>query len=309
MNLADVLIVAVLVVSVVSAFVKGFFLEVFSLAGVVLGLFFAGANYSGFAPWVMRLVANREAANLIAFLVIALLVMVLAGLVGRALRGLVRGVGLGIVDRIFGAVFGLVKGCIVVTLVLMGIVAFLPRQQWLDSSRLAPVFLTAAHGGSHVVPFELGEKIREGLQSLRMAQPSLLKPSSELHLLRRRLLPRIQRYWLVRDKHKPGGRAGRKRKEVSVKRELDSLVTQMHAGGIHYDEAVREFKRRFILEVLSHHRGNQCKAARELSMHRNTLRRTIAELKLDPEQIRNGLKRPPRGDRPVFDPKQTVRTS
>ena len=66
-----------------------------------------------------------------------------------------------------------------------------------------------------------------------------------------------------------------------MKRELDSLVTQMHAGGIHYDEAVREFKRRFILEVLSHHRGNQCKAARELSMHRNTLRRTIAELKLD----------------------------
>ena len=42
-----------------------------------------------------------------------------------------------------------------------------------------------------------------------------------------------------------------------MKRELDSLVTQMHAGGIHYDEAVREFKRRFILEVLSHHRGNQ----------------------------------------------------
>ena len=93
-----------------------------------------------------------------------------------------------------------------------------------------------------------------------------------------------------------------------MKRELDSLVTQMHAGGIHYDEAVREFKRRFILEVLSHHRGNQCKAARELSMHRNTLRRTIAELKLDPEQIRNGLKRPPRAERPApFENKQTVR--
>ena len=110
-----------------------------------------------------------------------------------------------------------------------------------------------------------------------------------------------------RDKHKPGRRAGRKEKEVFVKRELDSLVTQMHAGGIHYDEAVREFKRRFILEVLSHHRGNQCKAARELSMHRNTLRRTIAELQLDPQQIRNGLKRPPRGDRPVFETKQSVR--
>jgi DNA-binding NtrC family response regulator len=81
----------------------------------------------------------------------------------------------------------------------------------------------------------------------------------------------------------------------------------MHAGGIQYEEAVREFKRRFILEVLSHHRGNQCKAARELKMHRNTLRRTIAELKLDPEQIRSGLKRPPRPERPIFETKQTVR--
>jgi len=175
MNLADLLIIAVLVVSVVSAFVKGFFVEIFSLAGLILGLFLAAANYGAFAPWVFRLVQNREVANLIAFLVIALLVMLLAGLAGRLLRGLLRGIGLGIVDRLLGAVFGLVKGCVVVTLVLMGIVAFLPRQAWLDNSRLAPVFLTGAHGGSHVVPFDLGEKIRQGLEALRIA------PSSRIH--------------------------------------------------------------------------------------------------------------------------------
>lgn len=92
-----------------------------------------------------------------------------------------------------------------------------------------------------------------------------------------------------------------------MKRELDSLVTQMHAGGITYEEAVREFRKRFILEVLSHNRGNQCKAARELGMHRNTLSRTIAELNLDPAQIRNGLKRPPRSVRPVLEQKQINR--
>jgi membrane protein required for colicin V production len=181
MNLADLLIVIVLVVSVVSAFVKGFFVEVFSLVGVVLGLFIAAANYGGFAPWVLRVVHNREAANLISFLLIAFLVMLVAGLVGRLLRGLFRGVGLGIVDRLLGAVFGLVKGCVVVTLVLMAIVAFLPRQDWLGNSRLAPVFLTAAHGGSQVVPFALGEEIRQGLQALRIGQPDWLKPSSEVH--------------------------------------------------------------------------------------------------------------------------------
>lgn len=92
-----------------------------------------------------------------------------------------------------------------------------------------------------------------------------------------------------------------------MKRELDSLVTQMHAGGITYDEAVREFKKRFILEVLAHHRGNQCKAATELGMHRNTLSRTIAELNIDPTQVRMGLKRPPRSERPVFEVKQIAR--
>ncbi len=94
-----------------------------------------------------------------------------------------------------------------------------------------------------------------------------------------------------------------------MRRELDNLVVQMHDGGITYDEAVREFKKRFIFEVLSHHRGNQCKAAREMGMHRNTLSRTIAELDLDPAQIRNGLKRPPRSARPVLEQKQDLRSS
>ncbi|MDT7814542.1 MAG: rane protein required for colicin production, partial [Acidobacteriaceae bacterium] len=181
MNLADLLIVIVLVVSVVSAFVKGFFVEIFSLGVIVLGLFIAAANYGGFSLWVLRVVHNRAAANLIAFLLIALLVMVLASIAGRLLRSVFRGVGLGIVDRLLGALFGLVEGCVVVTLVLMGIVAFLPRQDWLSNSRLAPVFLTAAHGGSQVVPFALGEEIRQGLQALRIGQPNWLKPSSEVH--------------------------------------------------------------------------------------------------------------------------------
>ena len=92
-----------------------------------------------------------------------------------------------------------------------------------------------------------------------------------------------------------------------MRRELDSLVTQMHDGGITYDEAVREFKKRYLIEVLAHHRGNQCKAAKELGMHRNTLSRTIAELQIDPAQIRRGLKRPSRRERPVFEVRQVAR--
>jgi DNA-binding NtrC family response regulator len=82
-----------------------------------------------------------------------------------------------------------------------------------------------------------------------------------------------------------------------LKRELDALVVQMHSAGIPYADAVRRFKRRFILEVLTHHRGNQCKAAEALGMHRNTLSRTLAELDLDSAQIRSGLRRPVASER------------
>jgi Fis family transcriptional regulator len=83
-----------------------------------------------------------------------------------------------------------------------------------------------------------------------------------------------------------------------LKRELDGLVTQMHSAGVSYAEAIRQFKRRYILEVLATHKGNQCKAAEELGMHRNTLSRTLAELELDSTQIRNGIRRPPMSERP-----------
>ncbi len=87
---------------------------------------------------------------------------------------------------------------------------------------------------------------------------------------------------------------------VDVKRELDSLVTQMHSSGIRYEDAVREFKKQYLREVLVANRGNQCKAADELGIHRNTLSRTMAELGLSLAEVRAGLKRPPRSERPVF---------
>lgn len=78
--------------------------------------------------------------------------------------------------------------------------------------------------------------------------------------------------------------------------QLEALVMQMYKSNILYSEAVQEFKKRFILTVLQDNKGNQCRAARALGMHRNTLSRTISELKIDVRQLRGG-KRPPRGAR------------
>jgi DNA-binding NtrC family response regulator len=84
-----------------------------------------------------------------------------------------------------------------------------------------------------------------------------------------------------------------------VKDQLEALVLQMFKSNILYSEAVREFKKRFIITVLEENRGNQCKAARQLGMHRNTLSRTMQELKIEVRALRAGTKRPPSSARPL----------
>ena len=89
-----------------------------------------------------------------------------------------------------------------------------------------------------------------------------------------------------------------------MKDQLESLVQNMYRSNILYSEAVREFKRCFIATVLEENKGNQCRAARQLGMHRNTLSRTLEELEIDVRQFREGGRRPPKSARPgVYDKK------
>jgi Fis family transcriptional regulator len=65
-----------------------------------------------------------------------------------------------------------------------------------------------------------------------------------------------------------------------VKQQLEALVTEMVEKGILFDEAKREFEKRFIARVLQRHRGNLSRAAQDLKIHRNTLGKKIEEYKL-----------------------------
>jgi len=62
-----------------------------------------------------------------------------------------------------------------------------------------------------------------------------------------------------------------------MKAELESLVDQMISRGILFEEAVKEFEKKFILKVVSRHNNNLSKAADELGIHRNTLSKRVGE--------------------------------
>ena len=71
-----------------------------------------------------------------------------------------------------------------------------------------------------------------------------------------------------------------------MKNELESLVSQIHGGGIRFGEAVDEFRRAFITVALRENRGNISRAAPKIGLHRNSLSRIISELQLDVRGLR-----------------------
>jgi membrane protein required for colicin V production len=178
MVLIDWIIAAILVVSVVGAARKGFVVEAFSLAGVVLSLLLASWNYKALTPRVSEWIHQPMIASAVSFLAIALGVMIVAGIAGRLARSSVKSLGLGFADRLLGAIFGFVKGCVLVTIGIIALAAFFPRTTWLRDSCLAPYFLSMAHTTTAVTPSDLGARIRSGVTIIRDAQPIWLRPNA-----------------------------------------------------------------------------------------------------------------------------------
>jgi DNA-binding NtrC family response regulator len=67
---------------------------------------------------------------------------------------------------------------------------------------------------------------------------------------------------------------------VAISERLEKLVEEMVEKGVYFEDAVREFEKRFIARVLGRHQGSLTKTADALGMHRNTLTRKMDDYKI-----------------------------
>lgn len=72
---------------------------------------------------------------------------------------------------------------------------------------------------------------------------------------------------------------------------LNFLVARMRDQSIGYETAVQLFRRQYVLNVLTECRGNQCLTATMLGIHRNTLGRHLADLDINIEDVKRGLRK------------------
>jgi membrane protein required for colicin V production len=169
-NVADWIILLVLLISIIQAASSGFFQEAFGIAGLVFGYVIAAWQYRRLADHFGPYISSHWLGSIVAFLTIFLGVMILAGVLGKIVRWIMKEAGLSFVDRFFGGVLGLVRGCLLIAIVLVGMTAFTPTSRWLQNSSLAPYFLVVGRAAIWVAPAELRTEFYKGLNYLRKSQ-------------------------------------------------------------------------------------------------------------------------------------------
>ncbi len=176
MTWADWIILALLAATTVGGIAQGFFRTACSLIGLIFGLTLASWNYARVGSIFMQMVKVEALANAIGFIVIAVVVMMIANVVGGLLTKTFRWLGLGCLDSLLGALLGFAQGAVLVMICILATVAFFPGQRWLAEAQLPKMFIGACHLSTHVTPGELGNRVREGLRLLEHESPQWMHP-------------------------------------------------------------------------------------------------------------------------------------
>jgi len=117
MNWLDILILIVFVVSIIGGLMAGVIKILFGIIGVIVGVVLAG-HFGGPLADKLTFISDARTANIVAFILIMVAVMIVAGLLAFIIRKAIETVLLGWVNRLGGAVLGLVLGMIFVAAIL-----------------------------------------------------------------------------------------------------------------------------------------------------------------------------------------------
>ena len=139
MNWVDVVIIIYLALSIISGFVQGLIRSLLSIIGLIVGILLASHFYKQLGD-ILTFISNRNVADIVAFIVILLAVMVISALIGLVLRSIIKAIMLGWVDKIGGAILGLILGALSISAIL-AIIAKVSNSSLITDSKFAGFFL------------------------------------------------------------------------------------------------------------------------------------------------------------------------
>lgn len=157
----DFAVLSVIAVSMLLGVIRGVVREAFALAGWIAAFFAARWLAGDVAALLHGAIANQGLRQLAALIIVVIGVLLLAGLAARMASRLIRGVGLGALDRGLGLLFGLARGMLIVLLfVLAAGLTSLPRQEFWKNAMLSAPLEAGVHALAPMLPEALTKRIR-----------------------------------------------------------------------------------------------------------------------------------------------------
>jgi len=161
MTVIDIIVLAIIGVSVVWGVFRGLVREVLALVAWVVAFLVANLLAPDAAKLLPQAIASEEIRLLVSFVVVFIVVLVGLSVLAILASKLIKIVGLGPADRVVGGVFGLARGVLVVMiLVLLAGLTTLPRQStWRDAALRGPLEACAEYIKAWL-PSDLSRRIK-----------------------------------------------------------------------------------------------------------------------------------------------------
>jgi membrane protein required for colicin V production len=188
MNLLDIIVIAVVLISGLFAFARGFVKEALSVAAWVGAAFAALYGLPYAAPVAERFLPKGPVADAAAALALFLVSLIALSLVTSAVAGRVKESSLSAVDRTLGLVFGLVRGLVLVCLFYIAISWALPpgRQQqpsWIADAKTLPLLANGAERLRALVPAAYRARAEATAEDTRRAAEQMNEAASAMRAL------------------------------------------------------------------------------------------------------------------------------
>lgn len=161
MTIIDIIVIAIVGISVVLGVFRGLVREVLALVAWVAAFLVANLLAPDAAKLLPQAMAGEEIRLLVSFVVVFIVVLVGLSVLAILASKLVKVVGLGPADRVVGGCFGLARGLLVVMiLVLLAGLTSLPRQPvWRDGVLSGPLEASAEYIRGWL-PADLSKRIK-----------------------------------------------------------------------------------------------------------------------------------------------------
>ena len=188
MNLLDIIVIGVILLSGLFAFARGFVKEALSVAAWVGAAFAALYGLPYAAPFAERLLPKGPVADAAAALALFLAALIVLSLATSAIAGRVKESSLSAVDRTLGLVFGLVRGLVLVCLLYVALSWALPagRQQqpgWIAEAKTLPLLANGAERLRALVPAAYRAKAEATAADTRRAAEQMNDAASAMRAL------------------------------------------------------------------------------------------------------------------------------